>query len=64
MTPLLTIETIQAENTHRHVRTSVSFAEHNALPASLRRRRGQGPARSRRTLRTLFRSATWTSQSV
>lgn len=63
MTPLVTIETISAENSYRHVRNHMSFLEQSAVPARSGRRH-HGPAHRPTRLRALFRGARWTVRSV
>jgi hypothetical protein len=63
MTPALTIETIQAENSYRHGQNRRSLAKHSEL-RSLTDRRRHNVARTRPTLRNLVRSATLTFRSV
>ncbi|MDI1288347.1 MAG: hypothetical protein PSX37_00145 [bacterium] len=63
MSPFMTVEVLMTESAHRNARKHRPFEDHIELPVK-RGRRSRGPAQTRRSLRTLFRSPTWTSQSV
>ena len=63
MSPFMTVEVLMTESAHRNERKYRASEDLREQPAK-RERRSRGRARARRSLRTLFRSPTWTSQSV